>query len=63
MKVPSVGPVKVAFDNRLGFVGALVLGDEVRLGAVPMDDLDLVVMPSTQQDTANPPARISLMPG
>ena len=54
MKVPSVGPVKVAFDNRLGFVGALVLGDEVLLGAVPMDDLDLVLMPSTQQVTANP---------
>jgi hypothetical protein len=54
MKVPSVGPVKVAFDNRLGFVGALVLGDEVRLGAVPMEDLDLVLMPSTQQVTANP---------
>ncbi len=54
MKVPYVGPVKVAFDNRICFVGALVLGDEVLLGAVPMEDLDLVLMPSTQQVTANP---------
>jgi clan AA aspartic protease len=54
MKVPYVGPVRVAFDNRICFVGALVVGDEVLLGAVPMEDLDLVLMPSTQQVTANP---------
>lgn len=54
MKVPYVGPVKVAFGNRVCFVGALVLGDEVLLGAVPMEDLDLVLVPSTQQVMANP---------
>ncbi|MGB7551768.1 MAG: clan AA aspartic protease, partial [Chromatiaceae bacterium] len=51
---PYVGPVKVAFGNRICFVGALVLGDEVLLGAVPMEDLDLVLVPSTQQVMANP---------
>jgi len=54
MKVPYVGPVKVAFGNRVCFVGALVLGDEVLLGAVPREDLDLVLVPSTQQVMANP---------
>ena len=53
-KVPYVGPVRVAFENRSCFVGALVLGDEVLLGAVPMEDMDLVVSPSRQAITVNP---------
>jgi clan AA aspartic protease len=32
--VPYVGPIKVSFQNRICYVGALVLGDEVLLGAV-----------------------------
>jgi clan AA aspartic protease len=35
MNVPYVGPLKVTFENRMCFVGALVMGDEVLLGAVP----------------------------
>jgi clan AA aspartic protease len=54
MRVPYVGPIKVAFENRICFVGALVLGDEVMLGAVPMEDLDLVLSPSLQRVTVNP---------
>ena len=54
MRVPYVGPIKVAFENRICFVGALVLGDEVLLGAVPMEDLDLVLSPSLQRVTVNP---------
>ena len=46
MNVPYVGPIKVSFGNRFCYVGALVLGDEVLLGAVPMEDMDLVVDPS-----------------
>jgi clan AA aspartic protease len=52
--VPYVGPVRVTFENRQCFVGALVLGDEVLLGAVPMEDLDLVVVPSQQRVQVNP---------
>ncbi len=52
--VPYVGPIKVAFDNRICFVGALVLGDEVLLGAVPMEDMDLLLSPSKQSITVNP---------
>jgi clan AA aspartic protease len=41
MQVPYVGPVRVAYQGRSCFVGALVLGDSVLLGAVPMEDMDL----------------------
>src|ERR1700732_3820417 len=36
--VPYVGPVELHFKNRVGFVGAMVIGDEVLLGAIPMED-------------------------
>lgn len=51
---PYVGPVEVAFGNRACFVGALVLGEEVLLGAVPMEDLDLVVAPANGTVIPNP---------
>jgi clan AA aspartic protease len=53
-QVPYVGPVKINFENRNCFVGALVLGDEVLLGAVPMEDMDLVVHPKLLKITVNP---------
>ncbi len=54
MLVPYVGPVKVHFGNRSCFVGALVLGDEALLGAIPMEDLDLIVIPSQLKVAINP---------
>lgn len=54
MNVPYVGPVKVSFENRICFVGALVLGDEVLLGAVPMEDMDLLLSHSRQSIVVNP---------
>jgi clan AA aspartic protease len=53
-QVPYVGPVRVDFENRFCFVGALVIGDEILLGAVPMEDMDLVVHPATQKLMPNP---------
>jgi clan AA aspartic protease len=53
-QVPYVGPVRVDFENRFCFVGALIIGDETLLGAVPMEDMDLVVHPATQKLMANP---------
>ena len=44
-----VGPVKVSFQDRACFTGALVLGDTVLLGAVPMEDMDLVVSPQSRR--------------
>jgi clan AA aspartic protease len=52
--VPYVGPVEVRFKKRVGFAGALVLGDQVLLGAIPMEDLDLVVLPKQRRLDVNP---------
>lgn len=52
--VPYVGPVEVHFENRRCLVGAMVLGTEVLLGAIPMEDMDLVISPATRQVTVNP---------
>jgi clan AA aspartic protease len=52
--VPYVGPVQLRFKNRVGFVGALVLGDQVLFGAIPMEDMDLVVIPKTRSLDVNP---------
>lgn len=52
--VPYVGPIQVSFDNRNCFVGALVMGDEVLLGAVPMEDMDLIVLPKLLKLSVNP---------
>jgi len=52
--VPYVGPLQVKFENRTCFTGALVIGHIVLLGAVPMEDMDLVVSPSRETITVNP---------
>lgn len=52
--VPYVGPIKVVFQDRLCFVGAMVLGDEVLLGAIPMEDMDLVIHPKLLKLSVNP---------
>lgn len=52
--VPYVGPIEVRFGNRVGFVGALVMGNQVLLGAIPMEDMDLVVVPGTRSLEVNP---------
>jgi len=51
---PYVGPIVLQFKNRTGFVGALVLGDEVLLGAIPMEEMDLVVNPRDRTVDVNP---------
>ena len=54
VSVPYVGPLVVRFKNRIGVMGALVLGTEVLLGAIPMEDMDLVVDPRRQTVDVNP---------
>ena len=54
LRVPYVGPIRVTCGKRFCFVGALVFGDQVLLGAVPMEDMDLVVDPSRRRVTVNP---------
>ena len=52
--VPYVGPIELHFKNRVGFAGALVIGDQVLLGAIPMEDMDLVITPKTKNVDVNP---------
>lgn len=52
--VPYVGPIEIRFKNRTGFSGALVMGDQVLLGAIPMEDMDLVVIPRLRTIDFNP---------
>jgi clan AA aspartic protease len=49
-----VGPLTVAVANRRGLSGAMVVGDEVLLGAIAMEDLDLVARPATRDVVPNP---------
>ena len=52
--VPYCGPVEIQFKNRHCFTGAMVMGDEPLLGAIPMEDMDLVITPSLRQIDVNP---------
>ncbi|MEM9399842.1 MAG: clan AA aspartic protease [Verrucomicrobiota bacterium] len=52
--VPYMGPLETRFKNRVGLGGALVIGDQVLLGAIPMEDMDLVVLPKDRKVDVNP---------
>jgi clan AA aspartic protease len=52
--VPYVGPIKLSVMGRDAFTGAMVLGDEVLLGAIPLEDLDLHVDPRGGRLIPNP---------
>lgn len=52
--VPDVEPLEVRFKNRVAYVGAIVMGDQVLLGAIPMEDMDLVVLPHQRKVDVNP---------
>lgn len=52
--VPYVGPIELRYKNRVGFSGALVMGETPLLGAIPLEDMDLVVVPKTREVIVNP---------
>ncbi len=52
--IPYVGPIEIKFKNRVGFAGALVMGDQPLLGAIPMEDMDLVIIPDKKILDVNP---------
>ena len=52
--VPYVGPIEINFKNRVGFAGALVMRDQTLLGAIPMEDMDLVILPNKRILDVNP---------
>ena len=53
-RVPYVGPLEVRFKNRVAIGGALVIGNQVLLGAIPMEDMDLAIRPRDRQVDVNP---------
>lgn len=52
--VPMVGPLRIHFEGRYCDLSALVLGDEALFGAVPMEMMDLVLLPEQQRLAVNP---------
>jgi len=53
-KIHYAGSVLVQFETRRAFVGAMILGDDVLLGIIPMEDLDFVTHPASQSLRINP---------
>lgn len=53
-EVPYVGPIDVRFEDRHGMGGAMVMGDQVILGAIAMEDMDLVITPKERRLEVNP---------
>jgi len=56
IKLDIVGPVTVKFANRATTCRAMVLpgNSEVLLGAIPIEDMDVVINPKEQTLTVNP---------
>ena len=52
--VDYVAPIMVEIFGRHSSTGALVMGEQVLLGAIPMEDMDLVVEPLRQRVIPNP---------
>lgn len=56
IEVEVVGPVEVRFENRRASVDAIVIpnSSEILLGAIPMEDMDVLVDPRQQKLVVNP---------
>ena len=49
VEVDMVAPVTVSFGNRETTTTAMVIGDEVLLGAIPIQDLDVLIDPRNER--------------
>lgn len=52
--VDYVGPIIVEVFGRKAFTGAMVMGDVVLLGAIPMESMDVLIDPRRQVLVPNP---------
>ncbi len=52
--VNYVSPVRISLLGRECVTGALVIGNQVLLGAIPMEDMDLIVEPARLRVSVNP---------
>jgi clan AA aspartic protease len=55
-KCDYVGPVYIRFENRTACVRALVLpgADEILLGVIPLEEMDVIVDPLSEQLVVHP---------
>ena len=55
-KCDYVGPVNIRFDNRTACCRALVLpgADEILLGVIPLEEMDVIIDPMTQKLAVHP---------
>ncbi len=53
-QVRYVSSIRIELLGRTCVMGALVLGDQVLLGAIPIADMDLIVEPAKRRVTVNP---------
>jgi hypothetical protein len=53
---PLTSPVRIEPLGRNCVTGPLVFGDQVLLGAIPMEDMDLVIEPARLKVSVNPRA-------
>jgi len=65
MLVPYVGGVRVEVFGRQTVTSAVVIGDQVLLGAIPMEAMDLVIHPRSltlmpNPDSPNVPASLAM---
>lgn len=53
---PVVGPILIKFENRKVLGSAMVLprDSEVLLGSIPMEEMDVVILPKEQKLAVNP---------
>ncbi len=49
-----VGPIELRFANRKAVSNAIVMGNEVLLGAIPMEELDVIIDTRGQRLIVNP---------
>lgn len=56
VELEIVGPVEIRFSNRRASVDAIVLPDDVQilLGAIPMEEMDVLIDTKRQQLIVNP---------
>lgn len=52
--VHYVGLLKINYKNRMCIAGALVMGEMPLLGAIPIEDMDLIIHPAQLKLIVNP---------
>jgi hypothetical protein len=52
--VPYMGPLKIQYEGRTCYTGAMVIGDTMLMGAIPLEDMDLLLLPAERKVVVNP---------